>query len=221
MTLYVAPIVEGETESRCIKKLISRVWKDYLKRDEHELAVLDPNIAARGSLLKAGSPALGNRIQQAFGLYRSRCRLQSDRGFVILLIDADEDCPKHLAPKLLTRCKAARSDADIACVFPNRELENWFKAAAPSLSGVLGLPENLELPSEPEKGRGDAWLTKQMRRVDRNRAYSKPADALVLVEKMNLEMCHDNSRSFKKFCKEIAARVPQPPAPQAEPEPIS
>ena len=42
MTLFVAPIVEGETEERCIKILLSRIWGDLLQSAEVEpLAVLD------------------------------------------------------------------------------------------------------------------------------------------------------------------------------------
>jgi hypothetical protein len=218
MSLYVAPIIEGETEERCVKLLLSRIWRDLLAAaDREELCVLDPNPANRGSLVKHDHPELGERVELSFRLMRSRMRQPGDRGFILILLDADEDCPKTLAERLLTRARAARSDAGIACVLAKRELENWFKAAAASLAGLCGLPADLEVPANPEDGSGDAWLTKQMRKKDRRQKYTKPADALALVEKMDLHQCRANSRSFRKLCKELEARLP-PPGPPPAPE---
>jgi len=139
-----------------------------------------------------------------------------DRGFILLLLDADEDCPKAVAEQLLTRARAVRSDTDFACVLAKRELENWFKAAAASLAGVVGLPADIQIPAEPEVGSGDAWLTKQIKKLDPRRKYTKPADAIELVRRMDLHQCRTNSRSFRKLCKELAARLPPaPPDPSA------
>lgn len=144
MTLYVAPIVEGKTEEHCVKMLLSRIWRDLLKAADREpLAVLEPIPAKRASLLKATHPELGDKVEESFRKIRSRKRQPGDRGFTLILIDADEDCPKSLAEQLQARAHAARSDADIACVIAKRELENWFKASASSLAGVSGLPANL------------------------------------------------------------------------------
>lgn len=43
---------------------------------------------------------------------------------LLLLLDAESDCPAELAPRLLTAVRQTRSDADIACVLAKRELEN-------------------------------------------------------------------------------------------------
>jgi hypothetical protein len=152
-------------------------------------------------------------VERAVRVLRSRLRhSEADRGFVLLLIDADEDCPAKLGPQLQARARAGRSDADIACVIAKRELENWFKATAASLAGVSGLPEDLTVPVNPEVGSGDRWLTDQMQRKDRRRKYTKPADAVELAERMDCQQCRDNSPSFDKLCRELEARLPQPPA---------
>lgn len=220
MSLYVAPIIEGETEERCVKLLLSRIWRGLLaSADREELCVLEPNPANRSSLIKHDHPDLAQRVEMSFRLMRSRMRQPEDRGFILILLDADEDCPKTLAPELLARARTARSDADIACVLAKRELENWFKAAAASLAGVCGLPTDLEVPAHPEDGSGDAWLTKQMQKKDRRRKYKKTTDALALVEKLDLHLCRENSRSFRKLCKELEARLPPPEQPPAQAEP--
>jgi hypothetical protein len=212
MTLFVAPIVEGETEERCIKAILSGIWRDLLHATDREpLAVLEPVPAHRSSLVKHNHPELDEMVERAFRVLRSRLRHSAaDRGFVLLLIDADEDCPSTLGPQLLARARAVRTDADIACVLAKRELENWFKAAAASLADVCGLPDDLTVPKNPEDGSGDTWLTRQMQRKDRRRKYTKPADAVEMVQRMNLQECRDNAPSFDKLCRELEARMPQP-----------
>jgi Domain of unknown function (DUF4276) len=186
--------------------------------DHEPLAVLEPIPAKRASLIKATHPELDGVIEESFRKVRARLRQPGDRGFILLLLDADEDCPKSLAEKLLGRARVVRSDADIACVLAKRELENWFKAAAASLAGVGGLPVDLQTPSDPESGSGDAWLTRQMQTKTRSRKYTKPADAVVLVQKMDLQECRTNSRSFQKLCKEFESRLPhaKPSPPSSE-----
>ncbi len=73
---------------------------------------------------------------------------------LLLLLDAEEDCPAKLAPRLLERARAARCDADVACVLAKRQLENWFKAAAASLAGVSGLPNDLSFRRIPKRAAG-------------------------------------------------------------------
>jgi hypothetical protein len=222
MTLFVAPIVEGETEERCIKIILSRLWQNLLHAaDRGTLAVLEPLPANRSSLVKDGHPELGQMVERAVRVLRSRLRHSSaDRGLVLLLIDADEDCPATLGPQLLARARAARSDADIACVLARRELENWFKAAATSLAGVSGLPDDLSVPTNPEDSSGGTWLTRQKQRKDRRRKYTKPADAVELAKRMDLQQCRNNSPSFDKLCRELTLRLqPSETPPSAETDP--
>lgn len=211
MTLHVAPIVEGETEERCIKIILSRVWRELLGAGDREaLSVLEPNPVNRSSIIENDRPEMRKKVEQSFRRLRSRLRQPGvDRGFILLLLDAEEACPAILAPSLLERAKTVRRDADIACVLAKRELENWFKAAAGSLAGVSGLPNDLSVPANAEEGSGDTWLTRQMQRQNRRRKYTKPGDAVELARRMDLRQCRDNSPSFDKLCRELEARRAQ------------
>lgn len=219
MTIYVVPIVEGETEERCLKILLSRLWKVIQPvGDTSVLAVLEPLPTKRSSLVKIGDSELPKRIGLAANSLRDALWQPAiDTGFVLLMADAEEDCPATLGPLLLKRAKEARADLDIACVLPKRELENWFKAAAASLGGVCGLPPELAAAGDAEHGSGGEWLTSQKRRLGRNMKYKKPDDAVELAKAMDLAQCRANSPSFAKLCRELEARLPPPPvAPEAE-----
>ena len=217
MTLYIAPIVEGHTERVCLERLLHRVWVELLTASDR-LQVLPPSRGNRSSLAKVGHPELELKVNEGGTILRRLLSRDADgRGFVLLLLDADDDCPATLGPQLLTRARVIRSDVDIACVLANRQFENWFKAAAASLAGVGKLPGDLVAVADPESGRGAAWLTEQMKRLDSKSEYKKPGDALMLTQHMNLALCRANSPSFDKLCRELEARVPPPPvAPEAE-----
>ena len=219
MTIYVAPIVEGETEELCVKILLSRVWRQLICGDEFAtLAVLPPLVTKRSAFVKKTHPAMEESIARSTSaLLRVLRRSATDKGFILILIDTEEDCPATLGPNLLERARLLRTDMDIACVLAKRELENWFKAAAASLAGIGGLPIDMVASSDAEVGSGDAWLTAQKRRVDPKSEYKKPDDAVELAKAMDLAQCRANSPSFAKLCRELEARVPQSPVvPEAE-----
>jgi Domain of unknown function (DUF4276) len=214
MTLYIAPIVEGETEEGCICKLINRLWKHLTRtRDELHLVVLPPHIVNLSSFLKAGDPEFANSIESCSRKLRQKTKNSpGDHFLVLILIDADERCPADTGPKLTGQANQIRSDLDITIVIAKREFENWFKAAASSLKGVNGLPEDLEDPPDPEIGSGDTWLTRQLQKRNKKRKYKKSGDALAFVQKMDFDLCRRNSPSFDKLCRELENRIPPPEA---------
>ena len=63
---------------------------------------------------------------------------------ILVLLDADEDCPKELAANLKARCQVEHADVTISIVIAKKEYEAWFLAAANSLAGQRGLPEQIE-----------------------------------------------------------------------------
>ena len=84
-------------------------------------------------------------------------------GRVLVLLDADDDCPAELAPSLLTRAKAARHDRDIAVVMAKIEFETWFVGAAASIVDRLGMPVDVDPPDDPESvADPKRWLTERM-----------------------------------------------------------
>jgi len=184
MTLYVAPLVEGHGEQLCLPSLLYRIWGEILRAPE-SLRVLDPFRKPRSGIVQQAQ--LANYIQEAFLKLQQESRKDpASRLFVLIVIDAEEECPKDLAPQLLKWALEARSDADIACVLPNPMFETWFAAAASSLAGVNGLPADLTCPADPEGTRlGKRWLKKQL-----PRKYSETVDQPRFAKSLSGKLLH-------------------------------
>lgn len=207
MTLHIAPIVEGETEELCFEPLLQHIWNKLPTPTMEALRVAKPTRCNRSAIAKPSHRELEEKMQYALDKLLPRLREPGvDRGLVLVLIDADEDCPARLAPQLLSRAKKVRSDVDVDCVVAKRKLENWFTASAESLSGAEGLPLNLRAPYDPESRGGDAWLTQQMKKIDRRRKYVKPTHAVTFVRLLDVALCRGRSPSFDKLCRVLEAR---------------
>ena len=216
MTLYVAPIVEGQTEAGCVERLLHRIWTELLVAPVR-LQVLSPSRCQRDALLKPAGTELPRKIEEANAkLAQCLRRDQHGRGLLLLLLDAEKDCPAELAPQLLVAAQAVRSDVDITCVLAKSMLENWIVAGASTLAGVNGLPNALPTRDNPEDGSGTAWLEKQLRLQNKTRKYKKTVDAEAFVRAMALQECRTNAPSFDKLCRELEARLQPPPPPQPD-----
>jgi len=128
---------------------------------------------------------------------------QGDRvtgaGGVFVLIDADDDCPAELGPRLLARARAARPDRKIAIVLAKREFEAWFLAAASSLAGRRGLPDEFESPLDPETVR-DAKGKLGTRNP--HRPYRATSDQAAFAALFDMKVAREKSPSFDKFWRE-------------------
>lgn len=124
-------------------------------------------------------------------------------GWILILLDADDDCPSSLAADIYQRATAIVPDRDFSVVLANHEYEAWFVAAAPSLDGRRGFALPDAVP-EAEMVRGaKQWLSKQIR----HGAYHEVVDQPAFSALMNLQLAHDNSRSFRKLCSDWANRM--------------
>lgn len=213
MTFYLVPIVEGQTEVGCIERLLQRVWAELLAAPVR-LQVLPASRGKRDALINPNHPDFTAKIEEAYAKLTRRLRHGSPgQGLLLLLLDAETDCPAELAPRLLEAATRVRPDAPIACVMPNRMLENWIVAGASALAGVNGLPDPMPKRDQFEDRSGAAWLEAQLRSKDRRRKYRKTDDAEPFVRAMALQECRANAPSFDKLCRELEAQLPQPPEP--------
>lgn len=209
MTLFVAPVVEGHTEQSCLERLLHRTWADILVRHE-QLRVIEPFRAHRDELVKPDGTALSNAVRKAFQKLVVKSQHEpSATKLLLVLIDAEGDCPASLAPRLLEIAKAALPpNTAIACVLPKRMLENWIVAGASTLAGINNLPATLPVRDRFEERGGAAWLEEQLRSLNASRKYKKTVDAEAFIRSMNLAECRDNSPSFRKLCRVLKKCIP-------------
>ena len=212
MTFYVAPIVEGQTEQGCVGSLLHRIWTEVLGRSE-DLRVLEPGRGKRDALIASGGEVLAAQVERAALRLNSRIRHDATAGsLLLLLLDAEGDCPARLAPRLLeTARNALPTFVPVACVLAKRMLENWIVAGASTLAGVSGLPDPLPPRDRFEDHSGVNWLGQQMRKQARNRKYEKTIDAVAFIRRMDLRECRTNSPSFDKLCRDLQRDWQQPP----------
>ena len=119
---------------------------------------------------------------------------------ILVLLDADDDCPKNLADSLKARCDARHPDVIVSIVIAMREYEGWFLAAAKSLAGQRGLAEKLVPPIDPESILGaKEWLTAHM---SPNECYFPTRHQSAYSELMDLSEARA-SISFRKFEREL------------------
>jgi hypothetical protein len=213
MAAYIAPIVEGQTEVSCVERLLHRIWDELLIRPER-LQVLPPARGSRPSLVLSSGGSLAVKIGDACTALVRRLRHDpAGRGLLLVLLDAENDCPATLAPRLLaTAAGAVLPGTPIACVLAKRMLENWIVAGASTLAGVRDLPASLPSRDRFEERNGAAWFEDQLRSRDRRRKYKKKVDAVEFVRAMSLPECRANSPSFDKLCRDLEALFPPPPA---------
>jgi hypothetical protein len=212
MTLYIVPVVEGQTEQGCVERLLHKVWHNLLCRPER-LQVVEPFRGQRDGLVHASGVVLTDAVRKAFVKLKAKAKKDADaRLLVLILLDAEGDCPAQLAPRLLdVGRKALPEGTPVSCVLAKRMLENWIVAGASTLAGVNDLPDPLPARDQFEERSGAAWLEAQLRSKNKSRKYKKTVDAEAFVRAMALQECRDNAPSFDKLCRDLEARLPPPP----------
>lgn len=196
--ICVVPIVEGDGEVQALPVLLRRLCQwltpegfvDYGRPIRvHRDRFLKRNTEFRRMLLLAAAKA-------------------GDTGWILVLLDADDDCPVTLALDIATRAREVLPNRPISVVCANREFEAWFLASAESLDGRRSLKVALrEVPADPDAIRGaKEWLSRRMTAGRYRETTDQPAFAAI----MDLEAARSRSRSFRKLCTDWSAFVTEP-----------
>ncbi|NQT40328.1 MAG: DUF4276 family protein [Planctomycetes bacterium] len=190
MILNLGCIVEGYGDMAAVPELVRRFQQ-----------VLDPGIgleirpptrAARCELVKEGEVE-----RQVERLVR---QLTPPRA-ILILIDADDDCPAELGPELLARAQQARPDVPVGVVLAKFEYEAWFLAAIESLKGKRGLAEDLPAVEDPEAIQGAKEFLRS--HMGGSRTYSPRTDQPAMTALFDMRMARERSPSFDKCWREV------------------
>lgn len=132
-------------------------------------------------------------------------RTAAPTGAILVLIDAETDCPAELAPALIERARRVRHDLPLSVVLAHREYESWFLAGAESLAGRRDLPASIPPPVDPEAVRGaKEWLSARM---PKGRSYRETRDQAALTAALDLDLAARRSPSLRKLERDLARLV--------------
>ena len=126
--MRIVSIVEGKGEEEAVPILLRRIAQRVIPGSP--VAVPRPIRVKRQQIVKAGE------LERAVEFAARRARVNDG---ILILLDADTDCPADLAPTLLHRATRARADRAIRVVLAKMEYEAWFLAAAASIAGQHGI----------------------------------------------------------------------------------
>ncbi len=187
----IVPIVEGGGEVAALPKLLHRL---LYERQRYDIQIAKP-INAKGC---------GN-LKKPDGLekFLLAAALEPDCSAILILMDADKDCPKTLAEGFTKRIRSAGIIFPTAIVVAKCEYEVWFLASLNTMTdkslpdGVI-LPAGLEFSGDVEAKPGvKEWLTSHL---PGSRTYKENEDQAPMTKWIDIALAKQNSRSFRRLC---------------------
>ena len=191
--INVVSIVEGDGEVAALPVLLRRIneWKN----PDILCNVFRPIRVRRDQFL--------NREEIFAKQLQIAAALAEDDGWVLILLDADDDCPKELASQVLQRAIKVIPHRRVSVVLANKEFEAWFIASVESFNGRRGFALGKTVVPDAETIRGGKeWLSKHIPDGKYHEVTDQPAFSALI----DLEKVHEKSRSFRKLCKEWVAQ---------------
>ena len=130
-------------------------------------------------------------------LAASKC---GEMGWILILLDADDDCPASRGGEILERAKGIVPHRRVVVVLANREFEAWFIASAATLNGFRSFEctaDDVSADAEaPRNAKG--WIGQRMQGKSDGVTTDQPAFA----GRFDLALAYERSRSFRKLCQE-------------------
>jgi hypothetical protein len=176
----VVPVVEGHGESTAVPVLLRRIsWELGWS---HQVA--PPFRVPRSDLV---DPI---KLSRAVAVASRHVR---GPGGVLVLFDADDDCPVELNGKLQDVVRDAHRSVEI--VAANREFEAWFLASISTLCQHEAVQSDATYANDPERPRGAKEQLAKLMVTPYREVRHQPAFCSLI----DLETTWRNSRSFRRL----------------------
>ena len=186
----IVAIVEGHGEVLAVPTLLHRI---AARVAPGETIVVSPLRVHRSKVVGPGE------LEKAVAL--AVRRFGGDGGLLVLL-DADDDCPAQLGPQLLERATAAAPNHAVSVVLAKSEYEAWFLASATTVAGHIGIRSGFTPPAEPEAVRNaKGYLTARM---PRGKSYNPIQHQQELTRALDPDLAR-SAPSFDKLWREVAS----------------
>ena len=149
------------------------------------------------------------QLEAELGKFLQYAQRKPDCAGILVLVDADSDCPLHLAQQLRERCEANGILVPVEIVCAKHEYETWFLASLSTIREVAGISSDVLAPSPVEsQGSPKGWIGRQM---PSGRSYKPTIHQLLFSNLVDLELAYKNSRSFRRLChalEQLLNRIP-------------
>lgn len=195
--MKVAAIVEGDGEVVALPVLLRRIGE--WRTPEIRVQVVTPIRVRRDQFLHREK-----EFNRHLLLAAGKC---GEDGWILILLDADDDCPASLGQTIWERARVIVPHRPISVVLANREYESWFIAAAESLNNQRGFvisPAEIVDAETPRDAKG--WIRARMV----SRVYGETTDQPAFSARMDLQQAFERSRSFRKLCSELSRQATCP-----------
>ena len=190
MPPVLASIVEGDGEVAALRPLIENIIAS-------SAGAVYPRIM-RSHRMHRGS--LVNNIGELEQFAAVALDGAGPDGRLLVLLDADDDCPAELGPQLRQRLAARFTDNPVSVSIANREYESWFIASAESIAGRIGTDGPFSVPQNIEEIRAAKGWIEHYLMAGKYRETRHQASFSTMVD---VALARRRSRSFDRFCREI------------------
>ena len=191
MSTEIICIVEGDGDVEALPILIRRIASERLGVP---CAVPRPIRIRRDSFVRDDN-------YRAQYLQLARAKAAVSNGVILILFDADRDCPVDLRASLLHLIAAVTHPIRTALVVAKTEFEAWFVGAAESIRGQRGIGPDASSPPDPESiANPKGWLRERMPRI---RTYSETVDQPALAALFDWQRARQRCGSLDKLCRDL------------------
>ena len=183
----IQPIVEGDGEMPAVPVLLRKLAE-----------LMEVPFVPIGTPFRSKRSLLG----QKDGLQRVVQRARAEPGCkaIVILFDADDDCPKTFASPLLRWAQEAAAPLPCGLVMANREYEAWLLANVEVLLQMRGISPAQPYLNDPEAKRDARGELES--RFGKDFHYFEKKDQPALTAATDWKLVHQRCRSFRKMAKE-------------------
>ena len=185
----IVPVVEGPGDTAALPQLLGRILSQMYDRPDVMVAQGKTRVVTaqnRSNLEKYLEKFLGHALNKP------------DCAAILVLVDADDDCPVTVSQQLTQRCEQIGTTVPIQVVYAHREYESWFLASLDTIRGRHGIPETATLAGGVEAvANPKNWLSNRM---PTGQAYKETTHQASFSSAIDLDLARQNSRSFRRLC---------------------
>ena len=189
----IYPIVEGHGDVKAVPLLLRRLALEVIGLPS--VNCFPPHRLPRSKLLKE------QELTRVLSLAHVKLRGVVGKKLVLILMDADDDCPVELVDAIIKQHGVALGQTASAIVFAVREYEAWFVAANMGERDHRDLRADAPVHPEPESI-ADAKGVFERDYLKAGRTYSETVDQPKFTACFNIETAR-RAASFDKLLRDL------------------